>query len=97
MEVQKLIKYYHASIHDVIDAGVAIDPDDDNVIVCNDYPRYPIKANNDSYYGFGIDVGLDESFDSTNTETESEMYDEYKRAELQIPDNDEMKRMARFL
>ena len=75
---------------------MVIDPDDDNVFVSNDEPRYPIKANNDSSYGFEKDVGVVEAAESTSAETESDMYDQYIGGKLQIPDKDEMKRTERF-
>ena len=55
-----------------------------------------MKAKDCAYYGFEKDVDVDEVVEWTSTETEADTYDKYIDSELQIPDADGMKWMARF-
>ena len=74
---------------------VVVYSDYDNVLIYDDEPRGPMKADDGAYYGFEKDMDVDEDVDCTSTKKETYMYDQYFDAKLQIPDKDGMKCMVR--
>ena len=94
-EVQKLIRDYYASMHAAIVTAVVIDTEKDNVFIYNDEPRDSMKDDYGAYYCFEKDVGVYEAVYCTSVEAEVDTYDQYIGADLQLPNKDGMKRMAR--
>ena len=54
-----------------------------------------MKANYVAYFDFQKDVDVDEAIYCTSSETKADTHDQYIGYQLQIPDNDGMKQMAR--
>ena len=54
-----------------------------------------MKSENGANYGFEKDVDVDESVYCASAEIQAVTYDQYIGAELQLPDKDGIKQMAR--
>ena len=95
LEVQKIIRYYHADMYTAIGAAMVVDSDDDNVFVYVNDPRDSMKSDDVSYYGFEKYVDVYDAFECTSSEIDSYMHDRYIGVELQIPYKYGMKQMER--
>ena len=95
-DVQPLIRDYHASMHAAIGAAVVVNLEDDKTYFYEDELRDHMKAEDGAYYRLVKCVDVGEAVYWTSAETEADTHDQYIGSELQLPDKDRIKRMARF-